>query len=151
MQTPQKMRLRSIHLSFQPFFYFFSFLLTIPKQLGNHETCSHLRPENFFLPISYPVSPTPFLRLRFVAFYLIFFSPNSRCVITFSLPTSMSLFSPPVSLSLFHSLMLRGNSLPPLWSFIHHHPFLPHTHTHIYSALFLLTCTNPVCISVSLL
>lgn len=108
--------------------------------------------------------------------FLLSLSPPSPFFLTPSLPDFTSLSIPPISFSpltcldscyhsspgfnvsfslsfppsIFHSLMLRGNSLPPLPSLIHHHHppflslffylFLSHTHNTT------LTMANPVCI-----
>lgn len=55
-----------------------SFLFTIEKQLGNHETCSHLRLWYFFLFVLYPVFVTP---TTFMPLFLSL-SLNSSHVIT---------------------------------------------------------------------
>lgn len=102
------------------------------EQHGNRETCSHLRLEYFLLPLSCLLFPSPHPSLSFFlspSIPFISFFPLARlasCYHSFSPHFNVSL-SLPSSPSIFHSLMLRGNSLPPLLSLIHHHhhhPFL---------------------------
>ena len=81
------------------------------------------------------------LLVPFISFFPL--ARHDPCYHSFSRHFSVS-FPPPSPPSTFHSLVLRGNSLPPLPSLIHHHhpPFpslsslslsLSHTHTHTHT------------------